>query len=179
MSRGPARAAGGGFTLVEMLVVVTIIAIIASVVLLAFTLTGRDRELEAESERLFALFNYAREQAELQTREYGVLFQDDGYEFLSYDVHRGKWRSVFEDDALSARRLPEGLDLRLTVDGRPVVLTRPKDATDKTPQVMVFSNGDLTSFEATLERDNGLRTVTLKPDDKGQISKGELVEVKR
>ena len=64
-------------------------------------------------------------------------------------------------------------------DGRPVVLTRPKDATDKTPQVMVYSNGDLTSFEATLERDNGLRSVTLKPDAKGQISKGELVEVKR
>jgi general secretion pathway protein H len=177
--RGRPRAAGGGFTLVEMLVVVTIIAIITSVVLLAFTVTGRDRELETESERLWALFNYTREQAELQTREYGVLFQDDGYEFLSYDVHRGNWRSVFEDDALAARHLPEGLDLRLSVDGRPVVLTRPKDSKDKTPQVMVFSNGDLTSFEATLERDNGLRSVTLKQDDQGQVTKGEMVEMKR
>ena len=179
MGRGHLQAAADGFTLVEMLVVVTIIAIITSVVLLAFTLTGHDRELEAESDRLYALFNYTREQAELQTREYGVLFQDDGYEFLSYDVHRGNWRSVFEDDALAARHLPDGLDLRLSVDGRPVVLTRPKDSKDKTPQVMVFSNGDLTSFEATLERDNGLRSVTLKPDDKGLISRGEIVELKK
>ena len=47
MGRGRFHAAGAGFTLVEMLVVVAIIAIITSVVLLAFTLTGRDRELEA------------------------------------------------------------------------------------------------------------------------------------
>ena len=174
-----AHPAGAGFTLIEILVVVAIIGLMSAVVLLSFSLTGRDRELEKESDRLLALFTYVREQAELQTREYGVLFQDDGYEFLTYDMRRAAWRSVFEDDALSARRLPEGLDLRLIVDGRPVVLTRPKDATDKTPQVMVFSNGDLTSFEATLERDNGLRTVTLKPDDKGQISKGEMVEVSR
>ena len=64
------------------------------------SLTGRDSELEKEGDRLQSLFNYAREQAELQTRDYGVLFQDDGYEFLVYDVHRGQWRSVFEDDAL-------------------------------------------------------------------------------
>ena len=36
--------------------------------------TGRDRDLETESDRLYTLFNYAREQAELQTREYGMLF---------------------------------------------------------------------------------------------------------
>src|ERR1700740_1543755 len=133
MSRGGARAAGGGFTLVEMLVGGTITATITSVVLLAFTLTGRDRELEKESDRLFALFNYAREQAELQTREYGVLFQDDGYEFLTYDARRAMWRSVPDDEALVARRLPDGLGVKLAVEARPVVLTRPKDAKDKTP----------------------------------------------
>jgi general secretion pathway protein H len=174
--RAPALAAG--FTLVEILVVVVIIAVISAGMLLSVSLTGRDRELEKESDRLFALFNYTREQAELQTREYGVLFQDDGYEFLAFDARRGAWRSVFEDDALSARRLPDGLGFKLTVEARPVVLRRPKDATDKTPQVMIFSNGDLTSFVATLERDGGRRSVTLTEDDSGQVIQQPMVEQK-
>jgi general secretion pathway protein H len=169
-------AAAAGFTLIELLVVVVIIGIISAGMLLSIGLTGRDRELEKESDRLLALFNYAREQAELQTREYGVMFQDDGYEFLSYDVHRGAWRSVTEDEALGARKLPDGLGVKLKVEAREVVLKRPKDATDKTPQVMIFSNGDLSAFEATLERDAGVRSVTVTEDDKGEVIEQPMVE---
>jgi len=176
---GRAQRAAGGFTLIEILVVVAIIGLLAAGMLLSVTLTGRDRELERESDRLLALFTYTREQAELQTREYGILFQDDGYEFLAYDVQHNAWRSVTEDDALGPRKLPDGLDFKLIVDGRPVVLTRPKDAKDKTPQVMIFSNGDLTSFTATLEREGGVRSVTLTEDDKGQVIQQPLVEQKK
>jgi general secretion pathway protein H len=174
----PRGLPAAGFTLIELLVVVVIIGVVAAGMVLAVSLTGRDRELEKESERLTALFGYAREQAELQTRDYGVLFQDDGYEFLSYDVHTGLWRSVSEDDALEARKLPDGLDFKLVVETRPVVLKRPKDATDKTPQVMIFSNGDLTSFTATLERDAGRRTITLTEDDQGAVIAKPMVEQK-
>ena len=172
------RQPATGFTLVEILVVVAIIGLISAAILLSVSLTGRDRELEKESDRLLALFTYAREQAELQTREYGVLFQDDGYEFLAYDTRRALWRGVFEDDSLGARKLPDGLGVKLTIDARPVVLTRPSDAKDKTPQVMIFSNGDLTSFSATLERDGGRRSVTLTQDDKGQVIEQPMVELK-
>ena len=175
--RGALRAAAG-FTLIEILVVVVIIAVVTAGMLLSVTLTGRDRELEKESDRLEALFTYAREQAELQTREFGVMFQDDGYEFLTYDVRRAAWRSVFEDDALTARKLPDGLAFKLVVEARPVVLKRPKDASDKTPQVMIFSNGDLTAFTATLERDGGLRSIALTQDDKGVVVAQPMLEQK-
>ena len=89
-----AHLASAGFTLIEILFVVLIIGVISGGVLLSFTVTGRDRELEKESDRLLALFTYVREQAELQTREYGVLFQDDGYEFLTYDMRRAAWRGI-------------------------------------------------------------------------------------
>jgi len=167
-----------GFTLVEILVVVTIIAVVTAGIVMSVSVTGRDRELERESDRLLALFSYVREQAELQTREFGIMFQDDGYEFLTYDTRRDSWRSVFEDDALRARRLPDGLGFRLSVDARPVVLSRPKDAKDKTPQVMIFSNGDLSTFAATLEREGGVRSVTLTQDSSGQVVEQPMVEQK-
>jgi len=167
-----------GFTLLELLVVVVIIGIVTAGVVLSVNLTGQDRDLDKESQRLLTLVNYAREQAELQTREYGVLFRDDGYEFLTYDVRRQLWRDVFEDDALRDRNLPEGLGIRLTVEQRPVVLTKPKDAKDKAPQVIIFSNGDLTTFEAAVERDGGVRSVTVTEDEKGQVIAKPLVENK-
>jgi general secretion pathway protein H len=173
-----ASSPAAGFTLLELLIVVVIIGLLSAGMLLSVSLTGRDRELEKESDRLEALFAYAREQAELQTREYGVLFQDDGYEFLSFDVHQNAWRSIFEDDALGARKLPDGLDFKLTVETRPVVLTRPKDSQDKTPQVMIFSNGDLTAFAATLEREGGRRSVTVTEDDKGLVIQKPMLEQK-
>jgi general secretion pathway protein H len=170
------RVGAGGFTLVEILVVVVIIAVLSAGLLLSISLTGRDRDLEKESERFYTLLNYAREQAELQTREYGVILQDDSYEFVSYDVHRGVWRSLFEDDVLRLRKLPYGLDFKLVVDTRPVILKKPADAKDKTPQLMIFSSGDLTQFEVTIEREGGERSVTIVQDDKGNIVEKPMVD---
>jgi general secretion pathway protein H len=170
--------AGRGFTLIEILVVVLIIGVISAGIMLSVTLTGRDRDLEKESDRLVALMNYAREQSELQTREYGLIFQDDSYEFVSFDTRRGLWRTVFEDDALVLRHMPDGLNLKLVVEARPVVLKKPTDAKDKTPQVMIYSTGDLTSFEVTLEREGGIRSISLAEDDQGKVVAKPMVESK-
>jgi len=166
-----------GFTLVEILVVVVIIGVLSAGLVLSITLAGgRDSELQKESDRLYNLMKYVREQAELQTREYGVIFQDDNYEFVSYDMHRQQWRSVFEDDILRLRKLPYGVDVKLKVETRPVVLKKPTDAKDKTPQVMIFSSGDITQFEVTLEREGGVRYVTINEDDKSNLVENNMVD---
>jgi general secretion pathway protein H len=222
LTTASARSRSRGFTLIEILVVVLIIGIVSAGILLSVNLTGRDRDLEQESDRLLSLVNYAREQAELQTREYGVIFHDDGYQFVAYDARRGVWREVYEDDSLRLRKLPYGLDVKLIVDARAVVLTptsdvkqtsqdkKPKakavqdinslkdavkddkklgadldqdtaslaEAKKIAPQVTIFSNGDLSSFEITLEREGGVRSITLAIDEKGQVIAKPLVETK-
>lgn len=210
------------------MIVVLIIGVISAAMLLSVNLTGRDSDLEKESERLLSLVNYAREQAELQTREYGLIFHDDGYQFVAYDARRGLWREIYEDESLRLRKLPYGLDVKLIVDARPVVLVPTsqakapeskdknaaqvkslkdiKDAKDVTglkdasnlasklgedsksksmdearkvaPQVTIYSNGDLSSFEVTLEREGGVRSITLAIDEKGEVIAKPMVETR-
>jgi general secretion pathway protein H len=187
------RSGARGFTLIELMVVVLIIGLMAAGVVLSVGITGRDTELEKESDRAISLIKYAREKAELQTREFGLYCGDHDYQFLTFDPRKQLWRPVDEDDALRARKLPEGLKLRLVVEGREVVLKTPdeKAKTKKTkeelekelrafqPHVMIFSNGDLTSFKLTVERDDPARSVTIASTEKGAIEAGKLVEGNR
>ncbi len=172
------------------MVVVLIIGLVAATVVLSVGVTGRDTELEKEGERTFALLNYVREKAELQTREFGLFCNDGAYEFLTFDPRKSIWRSVEEDDALRRREIPSGLKLRLVVEGRPVILKSPEDQArdekSKTkeerekaliPHVMLFSNGDLTPFALTLEREDAGRSITLQSNDQGKIEELALKEV--
>jgi len=159
-----------GFTLIEMLVVVFIIGIVAAGVLLSVNLTGTDHELQTESERLATLMNYARDEAEMQTRELGLACSAKGYVFYAFDPRTALWTSIKEDDALRARTLPAGLTIKLQIEGHDIVFKPPNKEDPKKPDIMIFSNGDLSAFELTVERDDAVRSVKLAVDAKGHIA---------
>ena len=186
-----------GFTLLEILVVILIIGIVTAGMLLSMNFAGKDTELQTEGKRLLSLMKYTRDQAELQTRNYGIVFSQHGYAFVVYGVRSRAWRRVFEDDTLRERRLPSGLDFKLVVDARPIVLDESlklpsaspseagssaksdssagsksgsdSDSTAFAPQVMIFSSGDLSSFKVTVERPSTGRSITLHEDQDGDI----------
>lgn len=78
----PRTGRAAGFTLLELLVVVFIIGIMATMFTLAVGVAGgTDRELRREAERLQSLIALAMEDAEFKSRELGLRLYPGRYEF--------------------------------------------------------------------------------------------------
>ena len=160
-----------GFTLVEILVVIVIIGVLAAGALLSLGVLGKDRQLDTERDRLDALFTIVREEAAMQAREYGIRGFIGGYEFVVYEPRSGQWQRVADDRTLRRRNLPAGLEMALRVEGKPIVLPK-AEAKDATPQILLFSNGELNLFELTIVREQsnvGFRISPGTADDSIQI----------
>jgi general secretion pathway protein H len=172
-----------GFTLVELLVVIVIIGVVmVTGIVLSLGTAGRDSQLEQERDRLAALITYVRERAALQTVEYGLRCEQGGFRFVMYDTRKAQWQEDPLDDSLRARVLPTGLQIALSVEDRPIVLPARAAAADRTtrpdltPQVMLFSSGELTKFTLTLARTGTGRSAVLTGTSAGKVEVGALVE---
>jgi general secretion pathway protein H len=196
-----------GFTLVEILVVVAIIAVVIVGAILSLGVTGKDSQLERERDRLSALVAYVHERGGMLTLEYGIRCGQHGYRFVYFDSVTNQWRPETVDDTLRPRRMPAGLTLTLDVEGRPIVLndkaltlskrdTTPAGGTistlggditssfnsqlaENSPQIMLFSNGDTNSFALTIARDGVRRSATLQSNADGTLKVGDIVEPKQ
>jgi general secretion pathway protein H len=195
-----------GFTLIEIMVVVAIIAVIVVGAILSLGMTGKDSQLERERDRLSSLMTYVHERGGMLTLEYGIRCGQHGYRFVYFDNVTSQWMPETVDDTLRPRRMPSGLTLTLDVEGRPIVLndkaltlskrdTTPAGGTvstlgditssfnnqlaDNSPQIMLFSNGDANSFALTIARDGVGRSSTLQSNVDGTIKVGDILEPKR
>jgi general secretion pathway protein H len=188
-TRTAQRAAGSsGFTLIEMLVVLLIIGLLVAGAVLAFGTTGRDTGLERERDRLVGLIAYVRERGGMLTLEYGLKCTLQSYTFTAYNTRQGRWTPDDSDEILRERNLPAGLTLKLTVEGHDIVLAdktqnataqlKDDTTTTYTPQILLFSNGDMNSFSLTLTRAGTGRSVTLSSGDDGKLAVGDVVEPK-
>lgn len=166
------RADVAGFTLLELLVVLTIIGIVTGGALLSIGLVGPDRRLTQEADRLAALLDLAADRAELEVRDYGLRFRRDGYEFMVWDPRSGAWQPIV-DDVMRPRRWPVGIVADIDLDGRRAALPKETKPTDP-PQLGVDARGEFTSFSIRLRRDGDPLTEVISPSSQGGLERRQL-----
>jgi general secretion pathway protein H len=177
---GPRRARARlrrspGFTLLEILVVVVIIAVMTTIGVLSMGTLGADRGMDGELQRYADALEAAFEQAQLEGRDYGVRFLPGSYEIYAYAPDRLRWEIVPEDRLYGLHELPDGLLLRLEMEGKVLQLGRDPPQAPVAPQVVLFASGDVTPYRLQLSREGVDRVVTVegRPDGTLEILRPE------
>ena len=170
LARAGSRASG--FTLLEVLVVVVIIGIIATMAVVSTRVLGGDHEMDQEARRLAAVLTQAREDAMLEGRDVGLRIDSRGYDFLRYDGRVEQWDLVSDDPLLRERALPDGLEASLILESRIVRLpmrVAPTERERPLPQVVLMASGDLVPFEVRLERAGTQETRAIVGSAEGKL----------
>lgn len=171
-----------GFTLIEILVVVIIVATISGIALMSMGLIGDDRELDTERKRLATLIEVAQDEAMMQGREFGLELMTSTYRFVEFDPFSSQWSEILGDDLFRLRKLPDGMEFELYVEDKRVLLENdPKEFEDPdeggmslsvesyTPHVFVFSSGESTSYEIRLRRPTNDQQLVMRGNVLGEI----------
>ena len=164
-----------GFTLVEILVVMVIMAVVISLTVLSVSATGRDTQLDEESRRIEGLIGLLHDRALLEGRDFGMRIEPTAYEFVVYDTRRDRWMLLNQENEYRHRELPKGISFQLQLDSQTVVIkpidrTLSSDEPLPNPQVAIAASGEGTPFRLILLRNATLATAAVDGDSLGKIS---------
>lgn len=168
------RPGAAGFTLIEILIVMVIIGVLATMVSLSISGRAVDDRMQAESRRLEQLLRMASDEAQALGLELGFRYTVQGFEFVTPDAVSGEWKLV-EEPTFRRRAIPAPFYLELRIDGRLVKPAPPAPAEKKDeegdddkkkssaalklgddddkliePQVLILSSGEMTAFTLDL-----------------------------
>ena len=153
-----------GFTLIEVMVVMVIIAILITTVSLSMKGDRAGEALEQEAQRLVALINLAREEAVMRDRDLGLVLEPQGYLFVqrneddmpSKDAQQAgaaktsDFVPLLDDELLRPRELAPGSSLSFEVSQNARNTTQPSPVSAKfQPQILALA-GDMLQPNATL-----------------------------
>lgn len=109
------RTLQSGFTLLEIMVVVGLIALLSAVVVSQGSWTSDDRQLEQESARLKDTLALLNERSLFSGQLLALRLRHDGWEPLAYDITAADFLPI-EDTALKSRQIPPALELVWQLD---------------------------------------------------------------
>ncbi len=187
------NAAGGayGFTLIEILVVITIIAVMTAAVVFGLSSKNPRRNLEEEAQRFTAKVALASEEAAFQGELLGIVFYRHEYQLMRWvelDIGTqqdataadntpqasGHWEKAGQNTFYKSVILPNDIELSLTVNDLPISLeeSAQEDAEKKIePVVLLLPSSEMTPFTLTFSaQDNPAIQVSVQGNELGELS---------
>lgn len=149
-----ARRGRPGFTLIEILVVLAIIGLLASMAVISAGATGSG--VAQEARRLSATLRLAADESRLQGRVLGLRFDSGGYSWHELVAAESGarptldfvWSPMAGSGALAPRSWPPQLEIELRINGR-AVRTQMRDPS-LPPQIVLLPEGEFTPFSLKL-----------------------------
>ena len=153
-----------GFTLLELLLVMTIIGILAATVTLAVSDAGARQRVQTEAERVALAIELARTEALTRNEIWGLSVTPTGYAFQTYDPEAGEWQ-VLDEPPFLPRRAQDGLLFAVKAElGQrrqadedheetpPFLASEDDDAASPAglPSIAILPGGEITPFEVVV-----------------------------
>jgi general secretion pathway protein H len=145
-------ARNAGFTLIELMVVLTIIAVLTGMVALRLGNRGREVQHEREVRRLQQAITLAAEEAIIQGRPYGLAVSAHDYRFCRRE--QGSWTPIEADRGLAPHLLPENLLLQIESE-LPSSAAGDRDVEGACPMIRLFPSGETEPLQLTLRDTTG------------------------
>jgi general secretion pathway protein H len=144
-----------GFTLIELLLVIAILGVITSISIFVINTASKN-----DASRLISLIELSREEAIMQSRDYGIEFLDDGYQFLEYIPDLESWKIIINDNLFRKRKFSPNIQYDLYIENKAIKITEEqknskRDTNDnlnleRVPHTLILSSGDLNPFSLRL-----------------------------
>lgn len=154
-----------GFTLIEILVVITIAAILVGAVVLNLEFRNPGKTVLETSRRTSLLMQLASDQSVYARQQFGIRFHPESYTFFTLaadEKGNGTWQ-VFSDERLKFKEPDLKVEFEVELSGIPIVLDELEAELDAVtdeepikPHVMFLSNGEIVpDFRVILADEDG------------------------
>ncbi|MDQ6988632.1 MAG: prepilin-type N-terminal cleavage/methylation domain-containing protein [Mariprofundaceae bacterium] len=169
-----AQHAESGFTLLEILLVIVIVAVTAAMVVPSISLVGMG-SVQDEAKRLRLTMRLAMEESQLSGQPLRWLATEHTWSFEVFSLDDGKW-SAFEEPPLSTYQLPQGVRIMSVQQAGDFALDMvvEREGADDAPivgMVLLLPDGTTSQSNVRLEGegdgDDEVRQLQIRPGPAG------------
>ncbi|KEQ18066.1 type II secretion system minor pseudopilin GspH [Endozoicomonas numazuensis] len=158
------KPAQSGFTFIELMVVLLVLGVIASLVTLAPRMNQSPAAVQ-QAERLEILFKSVRDKAFFQNQTYGWVLKPDGYHWLRWNQDDARWE-VWEEAEFQSVTLPEAWQTTFEQDFSSIATSQPEPAVT----AVIFPDYQMTPFRLSLSNADRSQTAVLTTDGLNDVA---------